>query len=691
MMFPFRRAAVAAAAFSLGATALAQAPAAGALSEVTVTGNPLGATDMVVPVEQSSGTGLLLRRQSTLGETLSGMAGVSSTYFGPTASRPVIRGLDGDRLRVLQNSGATHDVSSLSYDHAVAADPIAVERIEVLRGPGALLYGGNAIGGVVNLIDNRIPREPLQGVTGRVDAGLASGNRERSAAALVEGGTDRVGLHVDAFDRTADPARVPVPLPCIQGGVETVARRLCNAQADTRGAAVGGSLFFDRGYLGASVEQFRSDYGSVAEDEVTLGLRSTRVAVQGEVRRLPGWIESVKAQAGQTRYRHTEFDAGEPGTLFTNRGSDLRLEARHARLGPLEGVVGLQAEQGRFEALGDEAFAPPSRTRQRALFLYEELPTGWGKLLFGARREWVDVESLGSDELPRFGAARRSFGPASASVGGLWKLAPAWQLTGTLARSQRAPRDYELFADGPHLATAGYEVGDAALGLERSTSAELGAQWTQGHDKARVGVFQTRFSNYIALLSTGLARDAQGNGAGTGVADCGDGTSAESGCASGVLPEFAYRGVRARFRGLEAEGVKRLLQGPQTLDLEWRGDLVRAENVTLGEPLPRIAPVRVGATLAWAQGPWGARVGADHWARQERVPAGTAPVAGYTLVSAAVTLRAKAGPSNLLWYLRLDNATDRLAYSATSILTQSVPGRVPLPGRSLKVGLRADF
>jgi iron complex outermembrane receptor protein len=377
--------------------------------------------------------------------------------------------------------------------------------------------------------------------------------------------------------------------------------------------------------------------------------------------------------------------------VFRNNGNEVRLEARHAPLGGLEGMVGWQSERSRFAADGDEAFAPHSRSRSDALFLYEELGTSWGKLSLGARTERVQVDSLGNPSVPRFAAASRDFRPSSLALGGLWKLAPAWQLSANVARSERAPKDYELFADGPHVATGAYEVGNPNLPKERANQIDLGAQWKSGPNNMRVSAFASRFSNYLALLGTGRQRDAEGNGAGTGVTDCGDGTSAESGCSAEVLPEFAYQPVKARFRGLEAAGTLRLLDAATTLDLELRSDLVRADNLSTGEPLPRIAPWRFGATLAGTHGAWGARLGFDHNARQDRVPLGETPVGGYTLWHAALTYRMKAAGAQLLWYARLDNAADRRAYSATSILTQSAPGRVPLPGRSLKVGLQASF
>ena len=658
-------AAPSAAAFLIALTGSAAAQTAATLPQVTVTGNPLGATDLVAPAASYSGQGLLLRSQTTIGETLNNTPGVSSTYFGPNASRPVIRGLDADRIRILSNSGATIDASSLSYDHAVTAEPITIERIEVLRGPAALLYGGNAIGGVVNVIDGRIPREPVDGVTGKVDLGLASANRERGGGVLVEGGNNRFGLHVDAFDRMTGDVRVPAALACTQGGALRIESRICNSASHVKGGAFGGSVFFDRGFLGASVSSYRNNYGTVAEDEVTIDMRSTRYAVEGEMKNLGGWIQSVKGQLSHTDYQHTEFEAAAPGTVFKNNGGDFRLEARHAKAGPLEGVIGLQGESTRFSADGAEAFAPFSKTSQLAMFLYEELGTSWGKFNFGARTESVRVESLGNPSVPRFVPATRQFRPTTFSAGALWNVASNWQVTGNIASSQRAPKDNELFADGQHIATAAYEVGDAGLGKERSTNIDVGVQWKSGANHFKVTAFNTRFSNYVALLSTGQSRE--------------------------LLPEFAYSPVRARFRGLEAGGNLRLLEGASKLDLELRGDIVRADNLTTDQPLPRIAPMRVGATLAWTHGSWGARVGFDRMARQDRVPAGELATPGFALFSAALTYRMKAGASDLLWYARLDNAGDTLAYSATSILTQTAPGKSPLPGRNLKFGMQAAF
>ncbi len=638
------------------------------LAPVVVTGNPLGSTELIAPTEQLSGTELLLRGQPTLGETLKGLPGVSSTYFGPNASRPVIRGLDGDRIRILSNGGASEDLSSLSYDHAVALDPLLIERVEVLRGPGVLQYGGSAVGGVVNVIDGRIHREPLfdatGGMTGKLDTGLASGNRERGGAMVLDAGSDRYTLHVDAMSRKTGDVSVPVDLQCTKNGVTTTSRHICNSASETTGGAVGGTLFFDRAYLGASLSTHDTDYGSVAEDEVTIRMRSNRLALEGELRELGGPLQSLKAQFNRTDYRHTEFEAGVVGTVFKTTGQDLRLEARHAGLGALDGVIGLQLEDRRFSADGAEAYAPYSRTRSSAAFVHEELGTGWGKLSVGARLESVNVESFGIAGNPAFTPGSRSFNPASYAAGALWNVAPEWQLTSNLSLNERAPRHYELYANGEHVATNAEEIGNPDLDKERSANVDIGAAWKRGAHRAQLQLFQHRFSNYISLEATDLAA---------------------------TPPQYTYTQVQARFTGAEASGSTRLLDALHKLDLGWRADTVRADNISTGQPLPRIAPYRVGATLQWNRAAWGARLGVDRYAAQERVPDGQSATEGYTMWNAALNWRSRLGNSPALWYARLDNITNTLAYSSSSILTQTVPGRVPLPGRSLKVGLQLSF
>ncbi|MCA3236589.1 MAG: TonB-dependent receptor [Curvibacter sp.] len=638
------------------------------LAPVVVTANPLGATELIAPVDQLNAAELLQRRDTTLGEMLNGLPGVSSSYFGPNASRPVIRGLDGDRITILSNGGGNLDLSALSVDHAVTLDPLLIERVEVLRGPGVLQYGGSAVGGVVNVIDGRIHREPLfgkqGGVASRLDAGLASGNREQGGAVVLDGGNDRFSLHVDAMSRKTEDVAVPIALDCTKPGASSNARRICNSASETYGGAVGGTMHFDRGYLGASLSTYDKNYGAVAEDDVTIRMRSNRLAVEGELRDLgPAW-QSVRAKFSRTDYQHSEFEGSTVGTFFKTTGNDLRIEARHARFGKLDGLVGLQLDDSRFSADGAEAYAPHSRTRSSAAFVHEELGTGWGKLSAGVRVESVRVESFGIAGNATFTPGSRSFNPASYALGALWNVAPEWQLTSNLSLNERAPRHYELYANGEHVATNAEEIGNANLGKERSANVDVGAAWKRGAHRARVQVFQHRFSNYISLEGTDLGASP---------------------------PQYTYTQVRARFVGAEADGNVRLLDAQHKLDLLLRADTVRAENTSTGQPLPRIAPHRVGATLQWSHAAWSARLGVDAYAGQDRVPSGQQTTGGYALWNAGLSLRDKLGGVPALWYARLDNIGDKLAYSSSSFLTQTKPGRVPLPGRSLRVGLQLTF
>jgi iron complex outermembrane receptor protein len=583
---------------------------------------------------------------------------------------------------VLNNSASSLDASALSYDHAVPLDVLSTDRIEVLRGPAALLYGGSAVGGVVNVIDNRIPRAPVSGVLGKAQLQAGTGNDERSVAGLVEAGNERYALHLDGFNRRTGDVRVPVSLECTKPGSPANARRICNSASTARGGALGASTFWDHGYLGASVNTYQSDYGTVAEDEVTIGMKTTRYALEGQVRQLPGWFDSVKARLSQTDYQHTEFEGTQAGTVFANKGQDLRIEARHRPVAGWQGVVGVQTESSRFSAVGDEAFAPFSRTRSQALFVHEELPTTWGQVTAGARWESVRVESLGNPDLPRFDEAigAQKFSPFSVAAGTVFKLSPTWALTGNAAVTQRAPKDYELFANGPHLATNAWEIGSKNLGLEKSKSLDAGVQWKSGHDSLNVTAFASQFANYIGLMNTNQYRDEEGEPVGSDAAG-----------EPGVLPLQIYQGVKAQFRGLEASGRKRLWQGTSTLDLDWRADMVRATQSSTGEPLPRIAPMRVGATLVHAQGPFSAKLGADWHSAQKRVPEGSVATQAYTLVNASLSYRQKLDTTVLNWFARLDNLTDQLAYSASSILTSTAFGKSPLPGRSFKLGVQASF
>ena len=700
----FQRSAVAAAAYAYLAIfhghTWAQTEDAHHLDEVTITARALERRDLLVPAQQLSGAALTQRQGSTLGETLDNLPGIANSSFGPNVGRPVIRGMDGDRIRILQNSGANMDVSGLSNDHAVPIDPLSTERIEVLRGPATLLYGGSAMGGVVNVIDNRIARERTfdanGGVMGKAEVRAGGAANERSTGAMVEAGHDKFVLHLDAFERSTQNLRVPKDMNCVGDNATTPnGRRVCNSASDSRGGAVGGTLLFDRGYLGVSTSEYRSTYGTVAEPTVRIGMLRRHHVMEGQLREV-GALRDVKFQLGHTRYSHTEFETPEAtdGTRFDNKGHDLRLEARqHAMdLGrgmQIEGLVGIQNERSDVQVRSDgqSAFLPPSRTTSAGVFTYQALKTSWGQLSAGARAESVTVQSF--EDLETNLAQAQKFKPMSFALGVLRNLRlgeaqQGWQLSTNLSASQRAPKDYELFAHGVHAASATYEMGQPTNGLEKGMQLDVGGEWKQGAHQFGVTGFTARFSNFLALRPTG----------------------GQAGPVGEELPEYRFEGVRARFYGIESSAKIRLVGGADAvltphaahgaMVLELRADVVRAQDLTHNTPMPRIAPMRVGADAVWSRNAWGARLGFMHAAAQNRVPHIGAepgvPTAEHTLWNAGMNYHTHSGTAHWLLFAKLDNLTNKLAYSSSSVLTQTLRDNAPpLAGRSLKVGAQMSF
>ena len=672
--FPVRPAWLTATGFALSpCAALAQATT-DAAPAVIVTGNPLRATDVSAPTSVLSGEDLVLRRGSNLGETLDRLPGVSSSYFGPNANRPMIRGQDGDRIRVLSNSGVSLDASALSNDHAVPIDPLVVERIEVLRGPAALLYGGSAVGGVVNAIDNRLPKAAIDDTGGAAELRYGGPASERGASALVEGGGNGVAVHADAFWRDTDDMKVPwYPRP-LPGGGSQMQDTILNSASRSYGGAVGGSMVWDNGFLGAAVDTYRSDYGVVAEPDVTIDMALNKLTLAGEVRDLDSPVRTVSGHWLWSDYQHQEIEGGAVATTFKNRGSDLRLQAEHAKLalgaGTLAGTFGLQAEMSDFSALGEEAFVPSTTTRQFALFALEEYTLAAGKLSFGARLGRADVDSAGDGgSQPQFGPPQsRSFTPLSVAVGGLHELSEQWQLSANLAYTERAPTFYELYANGLHVATGAYEEGNPNLGVEKGTNLDVAVRWKDGDNRFRAGAFYSDFSNYIALLGTGQQVPSDGD----------------------LVPVYAFTGVPARMYGFEFEGHWRLFeQGTQRLDLDGKLDTMRSTNEATDQPLPRIPPARLTLGLNWRLGDWLLRAEGTYAAAQDHVPSDDPPTPGYALVNLAASYRLRVAGVDGLAFLRINNVGNELAYNATTIAT--VRPLAPLPGRGVMAGLRLSF
>ncbi len=642
------------------------------LPVVAVTGNPLGvgSDELVVPVSVLSGRELSLRREGTLGETLNGIPGVTATQFGPNSSRPVIRGLDGERVRIMQNGVGILDASSLSFDHAVGIDPLIIEQIDVVRGPAALLYGGSAMGGVVNAIDHRIPKEQLDGVTGRAEARFGGPDSTRNGAAVIDAGNGQFAIHADAYTRKTSDLDIPGhAVSSRKNRADGTARenrgKLANSASEGDGGALGASLTFDNGYIGASFSTLNNNYGVVAEEGVTIDMKSDRWDLATEFTDLGTIINRVKVRMAHTDYEHSELEGGDVGTTFTNRGLEGSFEVGHAKVGNLSGVIGYQFSNTNFEATGTEAFVPSVNTQNQAIYLYEELGINEHKITFGGRLGHSQVDSKDSAE-PRFGLGQNnSFNPNSFALGGLYKLNGNWSVTSNLSHSERAPSYFELYANGAHIATGQYEVGSkeqkVKLDVERSNGVDAQIRWKDAKNSFSLGAYYTRFSNFIGLFNTGVDINVDGED----------------------LPEAKFRAVPATFKGLEAEGTFALTD---RLNLLVRGDYVHAKEKRTNEYLPRISPLRLGGGLRYTLNGFSARMDVLRAFNQSNTADNELATDGYTNVSAMLAYKLPTKVNVELFAKANNLLNDEIREHASFLKDISPAGE-----RALLIGARADF
>jgi iron complex outermembrane receptor protein len=630
------------------------------LDEVVVLASPLRQTaeQLNQPAEVLVGEKLDEARAATLGETVGRLPGVQSSNFGAGVGRPVIRGLDGARVSTLSGGLATQDVSTVSQDHSVTIEPFLADQIEVLKGPSTLLFGSGAIGGVVNVEDGRIAElAPDDALSGRAELRSDSVSDGSIAMARVDASGRDGGfvLHADGVLRNLRDYETP-------DGVQR------NSFVDTRTGGVGASWLGADGFLGVSVSDYDNQYGNpgepgdadVGEAGVSLDLSQRRYELKGGLQRGFGPFDGLRASVARTDYEHTEFEGDEVGTVFVNDATEARVELTHAALGDWIGAIGLQGSTRRAEAIGEEAFVPRTRTRAAGVFLVEQVQ--WDAVQFdlGARVDSVRTEP---DAL-----ARRSFTPLSLSAGAAWAIDDRWRLSFNLDRAERAPAEEELFADGPHVATAAYEIGDPTLDEERATQGELGLHFHGARFEAKAALYQTRFDRFVYLRDTREFAPGEGDEEG--------------------LPIRAWTQADARFRGWELEGIAHLVDGDAgRLDARVFADRVRATLDHGGGNLPRIVPARVGAELRWSGEAWRASLGATRYARQDDVADGETATDGYTLVDASVAWHVDVGELGWEVFAEARNLGDEVARVHTSFLKDDVM----LPGRNLGLGVRVFF
>ena len=652
--------------------------------------------DRKTAFELAQGTSILagdeLRRRAaaTLGATLAATPGLSGTAFGPSASRPIIRGLGGERVRMLENGVGSLDASNVSPDHNVSVEPLLVERIEVLRGPAALLYGSSAVGGVVNIIDNRIPSAaPNAPFGGLAEFRYESAANERTGVFATGAGSNRFAMQVNGARTTTDDVAIPdyadPEHPSDRG-------TLPNSARSTSSASLGATAFGAAGTFGVAVSAYDTLYGVPVGEPIAIDLEQRRFDLRGELTRPFAFFKSAKLRVGVADYTHSEvdLDSGDINTTFKNQAYEGRLELIQQESGNLTGTVGYQIARSDFSAVGAEVVTPPSITQSHALFAVESFKVNPAlNLQFGARYEFQSIRLGEVDEdLPAYPGYAARTGQKntdhglSVSAGAVYYPAKDYSLGLSLAYSQRLPAAVELFSNGPHGGTGSYEIGTTGLDHENSLGLDLTLRKRAGFVTGSAGVFVHQIDNFIFEQrdERRYFDDATGDLLNYPVPDGDE-----------YLPVYQFVARDALFYGAEAEVQFHLIDGPgQRLHLSLLGDLVRAEQTTDDQALPRIPPARLGLGLGYEHGRWSLGTEVRHSFKQTRFAAEETETDAYTLVGIHALYRfADRGPGHpgLEVFARGDNLTDADARLATSFLKAIAP----LPGRSFTIGARLSF
>jgi iron complex outermembrane receptor protein len=671
--------------------------------EIVVTGQLVRELDILAGTSVLDEEDLQRELRPQLGETLAKLPGVSATSFSPGASRPVLRGFQGERIRVLTDGIGSIDVSNTSADHAVTIDPLTAERIEVLHGPAVLLFGGQAIGGAVNVLDRRIPRVvPEAGY--HVDAlgvlGSAADERSIGAAADAALGTGGLVLHVDGSYRKTgdlraggfvlspqlrDEQREIAEEELEEGHPEEAAEaleladlrgKIPNSATEQKTAGIGAALIRDRFNIGASVSVFDSNYGvpmrpgaghghgEEGEEEggeeehgeapVSIDLRQVRLDLRGEYELAGGFLDRIRLRVGAADYKHTEFEGEEVGTVFRSDGAEGRLEFVQRDRNGWRGASGAQYSTREFKAVGAEAFLPPNETRQLGLFTLQEFAIGKLGLEAAARYERTNVES------EEIGVERR-FNAFSAALGGSLEVAPQAKAGINISRTERAPAAEELFSNGPHIATQAFEIGDPNLKKEKSLGAEAYIRIDRRAFELNLTGFANRFDDFIYESATGEEEDD--------------------------LPVFRYFQRDATYYGFEAELSAPLFRaGGFNVVADAVADYVRATVKGAG-PVPRIPPLRLLGGLEAQSDKFDLRAEVEWTADQDRVADFEEPTDGHTLVNASVAWRPWGKKRETTVLLSANNIFDVDARRHASF----TKGYVPLSGRDIRLSARLSF
>jgi iron complex outermembrane receptor protein len=653
--------------------------------------------DTALPSNILSDEALRQNAAATLGETLNQQIGVTTASFGPGVGVPVIRGQGGNRVRVLQDGTGVLDVSTISQDHANGVEPLLAERIEVIRGPATLLYGNGAIGGIVNIIDNRIPETVPETLTGAIEQRHNTATSGNTTVFKLDGGAGSFAWHLDGLYRKNDNIEIPGFATAHDDHDEEEAEAeeeentygfIDNSNTETKSMTAGFSRIGERGFFGIAVNRLENNYGlppgahehHAHEDEeepveeehhedVRIDLLQTRTDLKGGLE-MDGFFESLRTRLSFTDYEHTELEGDDMGTVFSNEGYEGRLTLNHRQIGSLSGVFGVQFADSKFGAVGNEAFIPVSKIRSAGLFVIESIDADSLTHEFGLRMEKHDVKPDAS--------CKSGESTWSGSAATIWRFREDSNLFVSLNRSERAPGVEELYSNiesescaepadpedlVEHLASARYEIGNPDLNTEISLNIELGLRRHLGDVRGEFHVFQNRIGDFIYLADTGLEFEET------------------------IISRYLQQD--ATFTGLEAELTFPFWHnGAAHLDLTLFGDYVRAK-LNDGGNVPRIPALHIGAELAFHQERWTTKLRVTNVGDQEKIAENETETHGYTWVDLYFDyhLPLASDQRELVFFIKGNNLTDEEIRNHTSLLKNFAPE----PGRGIEAGLRVHF
>ena len=651
---------------------------------ITSMGLKQSTSESARPVTVLSGKELQTKMGTTIGDTLKNELGVTSQSFGAGVGTPVIRGQSGPRVRVMQNSLGNNDVSNLSPDHANGVNPIIAERIEVLRGPSTLLYGNGAIGGVVNVIDNRIPEQVPDKVLGGAGAQrYDSATNLTSSALKLEGGKELFAYHVDGFyndqgnthigGQPIDEALAHQTQPDLDI-VDNPNGVINNSNARSRGGSAGASIIGDVGLVGAAINSLENNYGippnGTGGAPIRVQMNQTKYDFKGQLNKPFALAEELRMKFGYTDYKHVELDSGVPATTFTNQSYESRLELEHQPLGIVKGVLGLQTVNSQFAALGAEALVPKSAIDSYGLFAVESFAIKDVTYELGVRGEWQGIA-------PETTYSSVSYVPLSGSVSALWDIAKQHQLSLAVTQSQRAPQIQELFSNGFHEATMSYEKGDANLRKEISYNLDLGYKFNTDWMTSEFNLFHNWVNDYIYQQQ---ASDVFNESM----------EQFEPSCPAGdtCLPILQSAQANAIFKGFEAKTIFPLMQNRYgAVDLTLFGDYTRG-TFDQGGNVPRMPPLRYGLQLSYEKNDWSTDVRLTRGEAQTYAGDNQSNTPGYLLLNLGAQYQvASFHESQVMLFAAGKNMLNENIRNSTSYLRNFSPD----PGRSAEIGIRVSY